>query len=85
MDPQFGELEEVSPETRIDRGGALEVTQLQVKEKQYCSIAFEAYPDDSAMHRDFSKLVNLFLNALEEPAQLKCRDSMGYPEWLNTL
>jgi hypothetical protein len=42
----------------------LEVTDLRVGTRAYCSVAFEAFPNDSGMHGDFTLLANAFLEKL---------------------
>jgi len=75
---------EVDLETLIDRGGALEVTDLRVKNRSYTSVAFEAFPNDSGMHGDFIVFVNAFLGKLGGVV-LNESNSMSYPAWLQTL
>ncbi len=84
MDPQSSGLKEVAASVYVDRGGNLEVTDLRVGSDSYCSIAFEAFPDDSAMHRDFTTFVKAFLEGLEGMV-LSASTSKGYPAWLATL
>jgi hypothetical protein len=55
---------EVDSKTLIDRGGALEVTDLRVGAQAFTSVAFEAFPNDSGMHGDFTVFVNAFLGKL---------------------
>jgi hypothetical protein len=81
MDPQSGESREVDATKSIDRGGNLEVAQLTVGSASYCSIAFEAFPDDSEMHAAFSRFVNTFLGGLQG-VELQTSNSMSYPAWL---
>jgi hypothetical protein len=84
IDPQSGQAREVNADEHIERGCALEVSDLRVGADSYCSIAFEAFPDDSAMHADFTSFVNSFLENLPDVA-LSESNSMGYPAWLHTL
>jgi hypothetical protein len=81
MDPHSGESREVSTTRLVDRGANLEVTDLTVGSGCYCSIGFEAFPDDSEMHAAFSRLVNRFLEGLQG-VKLTTANSMSYPEWL---
>ena len=87
MDPQSGQSKEVSAAVHIERGCALEVSDLRVGNDSYCSIAFEAFPDDSSMHADFTNFVNAFLEKLENLPDLALveSNSMGYPAWLHTV
>jgi len=75
---------EVDSKTSIDRGGALEVTDLRVGVQAFTSVAFETFPNDSGMHRDFSVFVNAFLGRLSS-VELTESNSMSYPAWLQTL
>jgi hypothetical protein len=72
---------EVDSKTLIDRGGALEVTDLRVGVQAFTSVAFEAFPNDSGMHRDFTVFVNAFLGKLSG-VELTESNSMSYPAWL---
>ena len=75
---------EVDSNTLIDRGGALEVTDLRVGARAFTSVAFEAFPNDSGMHRDFTVFVNAFLGKLNG-IELTESNSMSYPAWLQSL
>ena len=75
---------EVDLRTPIDRGGALEVTDLRVAGRAFTSVAFEAFPNDSGMHGDFTAFVNAFLGKMSG-VNLTESNSMSYPEWLKTL
>jgi hypothetical protein len=81
MDTLSGEKEEVDASYLVDRGGNLEVTDLRVGSESFCSVAFETFPDDSAMHSAFTHFVNLFLQGLQG-AELSESNSMSYPAWL---
>jgi len=72
---------EVDSKTHIDRGGALEVTDLRVGSQAYTSVAFEAFPNDSGMHGDFTVFVNTFLGKLAG-VSLTASNSLSYPAWL---
>jgi hypothetical protein len=84
LNPFTHEATEVESDSPIDRGGSLEVTDLRVNQSAYCSVAFETFPNDSAMHEDFTALVNGFLETLEG-VELSASDSLSYPAWLQTL
>ena len=75
---------EVDAKTPIDRGGALEVTDLRVGAQAFTSVAFEAFPTDSGMHNDFTVFVNGFLEKLSG-VKLTDANSMSYPAWLQSL
>ena len=81
INPFNGELNEVHPDQPIDRGGILEVTDLRAGSKAFSSVAFEAFPNDSAMHENFTKLVNEYLKTLKA-VSLKASNSLSYPAWL---
>jgi hypothetical protein len=84
LDPQSGKAKEVEIKEHIERGCALEVSDLRVGGASYCSVAFEAFPDDSAMHADFRFFVDSFLNCLTD-SELTLSKSMAYPQWLGSL
>jgi hypothetical protein len=81
LDTYTGSALEVDPKSFIDRGINFELTDLEVAGKPYCTLAFEAYPDDSAMLAGFTRVVELFLGGLKG-VELGAENSMGYPEWL---
>lgn len=76
-----GIAEEIDPKIFIDRGVNFELTDLEVGGNSYCTVAFEAYPDDSGMHGAFTRVVEVFLDGLEGFG-LNVENSMSYPEWL---
>jgi len=84
INPFSHALVEVDGNANIERGGNLEVTDLRVGGNAYCSVAFEAFPNDSAMHSDFTRFVNLFLEKLQG-VRLTESNSMSYPAWLQRL
>jgi len=79
-----GQVEEVAPETRIDRGMTMELTDLEVNGTTFCSLAFEAFPDDSSMPDTFILAVDACLNSLQH-VTLAASNSQSYPAWLVTL
>ena len=81
LDTYNGVAEEVDPKTFIDRGVNFELTDLEVGGKSYCTVAFEAYPDDSGMHAGFTRVVEAFLEGLAG-VDLNAENSMSYPGWL---
>jgi hypothetical protein len=81
LDTTVGTAQEVDPKTFVDRGLGCELTDLKVSGKQFCSLAFEAFPDDSAMHDAFSRIVSAFLNRVPDVG-LSADKSMSYPVWL---
>jgi len=76
-----GSASEVDPKSFIDRGINFELTDLEAAGKRYCTVAFEAYPDDSGMHAGFTRVVETLLGGLEG-VELNAENSMGYPGWL---
>jgi len=84
MDPLSGQLQEVDADTPVDRGSSLEVADLKVGAASYCSVAFETFPDDSQMHACFTRLVDCFLEVLDD-VKLSESHSMSYPAWLRSL
>jgi len=81
LDTYNGSAEEVDPKAFIDRGMNFELTDLEIGGESYCTVAFEAYPDDSAMHDAFTRTVETFLDGLEG-VDLGAVNSMSYPAWL---
>ena len=79
-----GEPEEVESTTQIDRGLGIELTDLQIKGDAYCSLAVEAFPDDSAMSSAFTEVVEAFLSDLTD-IDLDAAHSKSYPSWLDTI
>ncbi len=61
-----------------------EFTELEVGGRTYCSIAFEAYPDDAALRAAFAGVVSRCLVGLS-PIQLSATESLSYPAWLKSL
>ena len=84
LDPFTGTAHEVTPDTLIDRGMALELTDLELNGSRYCSLAFEAFPDDSGMHLAFDRTVSRFLDSLHD-IELRADQSLSYPGWLDRL
>ena len=75
-----GTAQEVAADTPVDRGLAIELTDLECNGKAYCSLAFEAFPDDSGIHLAFTRAVGQFLDGLE--TELPLAGSLSYPAWL---
>ena len=80
LDTMTGVPEEVDAKTFVDRGLNIELTDLKVGGKAYCSLGFEAFPDDSAMDAAFSRAVAMFLEGLSQ--DLTIDRSLSYPKWL---
>jgi hypothetical protein len=76
-----GKAQEVDAKTLVDRGLGLELTDLEVAGKAYCSLAFEAFPNDSAMDAAFTEAVEAFLDGLTA-FDLTAAHSQSYPAFL---
>ena len=72
--------EEVAPGVVLQRGVGVEITDLECDGKRYCSIAFEAFPDDPTMAGRFDEVATGFLTGFE--GTLGTDASLSYPEWL---
>ena len=81
IDTYNGSAEEVDPKAFIDRGINFELTDIEIEGKSCCTVAFEGYPDDSAMHAAFTQVVEAFLDGLEG-VEISAGNSMSYPAWL---
>lgn len=84
LDTMTGKVQEVDAQTFVDRGLGFELADLKVAEKAYCSLAFEAFPDDSAMDAAFTHAVESFLGGLKE-LNLTAACSQSYPAWLGGI
>ena len=72
---------EAPPGAFLERGLGFEMTDLLVGNERYCSIAFEAFPDDALMQEQFVGAVGRILERLGD-ASLCIESSMAYPAWL---
>ena len=79
-----GQAEEVDAEVFIDRGLGLELTELEIAGKAYCSLAFEAFPNDSAMDAAFTEAVEAFVDGLTA-FDLTAASSQSYPAFLDGI
>jgi hypothetical protein len=75
-----GAPQEVTPGLALERGVGFEMTDLELDGKRYCSIAFEAFPDETATMAGFDAVVTGFLEQL--PDTLGADAAMSYPDWL---
>ncbi len=82
LDTMTNKAQEVAATIPIDRGLGFELTDLQADGVDYCSLAVEAFPDDSAMGAAFAATVGAFLQTLTD-LDLGPERSMSYPAWLN--
>jgi hypothetical protein len=84
LDTLTGKAEEVDEKIFIDRGLGCELTELKVAGKAYCSLAFEAFPNDSAMDAAFTAVVEAFVDGLTA-FDLTAADSQSYPAFLDGI
>jgi hypothetical protein len=84
LDTMTGKAQEVDTNTYVDRGLGCELTDLEVAGKAYCSLAFEAFPNDSAMDAAFTQAVEAFLDGLTA-FDLAAAHSRSYPAWLRSI
>lgn len=75
---------EVPADAVVPRGVTVELTNLIVEGEPYCSLGFEAFPDDAGMKADFLNVADAFLGQLEG-VPLKASNSFSYPAWLDRL
>ena len=74
------EPREVATGNVLDRGVGFEMTELELDGERYCSVAFEAFPDDVLTAAGFDAVVAGFLRGLTDALDLDA--SMAYPDWL---
>ena len=84
LDTFTGEAREVGANTLINRGLGFELTDLEVDGKPYCSVAFEAFPGDTATDAVFTRTVEAFVDGLTV-IDLNVSHSQSYPEFLYSL
>jgi hypothetical protein len=84
LDTLTGTAEEVDVQTGVDRGLGVELTDLEVAGKVYCSLAFEAFPNDAAMAAAFSEAVEAFVDGLTA-YDLTVASSQSYPAFLGSI
>jgi hypothetical protein len=72
--------QEVAPGNVLERGVGFEMAELELDGERYCSIAFEAFPDDAVTAAGFDAVVAGFLR--EFAGTLPVDASMSYPDWL---
>jgi hypothetical protein len=75
---------EVSPDTFLVLGMAVELTRIATGDKEYCSLGFEAFPDPRVTDATFDTAVARFLRSLAA-VRLDAAGSMSYAAWLNSL
>jgi hypothetical protein len=81
LDTLTGKAVEVDAKTFVDRGLGFELTDLEVAGKAFCSLAFEAFPDDSGMEAAFTQAVEVFVDGLRA-FDLTSAHSQSYPTFL---
>jgi hypothetical protein len=79
-----GKALEVDAESFVDRGLGFELTDLEVDGKAFCSLAFEAFPNDSGMEAAFTEAVEAFLEGLTA-FDLAAAHSQSYPAFLGVI
>ena len=84
LDTLTGTAEEVDAKTCVDRGLGCELTDLEVAGKAYCSLAFEAFPNDAAMDAAFTEAVEAFVHGLTA-FDLTVAHSQSYPAFLGSI
>lgn len=75
---------EVGPDSQPDIGLAVELAKILVDGREYCSLAFEADPDEKFRGTIFHDSVSAFLDGLAD-FRLEQHRSMSYAAWLNRL
>jgi hypothetical protein len=66
------------------RGCHLELTQLHLRGNQWWTLGFEAFGDESTLHKDLLYVATEMLVA-GEPPHLVSGDCYGYPRWLQAI
>lgn len=79
LDPD-GHALEVDVTARLQRGVAVELTEVSAGEHRVLTLGFEAFPDDDIIAAHFGAFVTDFLASLE--TTLGVNESMSYPAWL---
>jgi hypothetical protein len=79
-----GKAEEVDAKRFIDRGLGFELTELEIAGKAYCSLAFEAFPNDAAMAAAFTEAVEALVDGLTA-FDLTAASSQSYPAFLRGI
>ena len=74
-------LLEVAPGRFIERGVAVELTDLDIDGAAFTTVGFEGFPDDAVVERSFAAVVEAFL--ADWPGDpLTLARSLSYPAWL---
>ncbi len=81
LDTLTGKAQEVDTQIFVDRGLGFELTDLEVAGQAYCSLAFEAFPNDAAMDAAFTEAVEAFVDGLTA-FTLTAAHSQSYPAFL---
>lgn len=84
LDTMTSRPDEVGAKEFIDRGIGIEMTDVEVGGKPYCSLALEAFPNDPAMPAAFNAAATLFFATLTDLDLSRAR-SESYPRWLNRV
>jgi hypothetical protein len=81
LDTMTGAATEVPDSAFVDRGAGIELTDVTLNGQPYCSLAFEAFPDDSGLESAFNTLANTFLATLTA-ITLTAAQSAAWPAFL---
>jgi len=84
LDTLTGKAQEVDAKVFIDRGLGCELTDLEIDGKTYYSLAFEAFPNDSAMDAAFTETIEAFVDGLTA-VDLTATHSQSYPAFLDGI
>jgi len=76
-----GEVLEVAPGAQLERGVGVELTDLECGGGRYCTVGFEAFPDDNIVAGAFDAIVERCLDGLTG-TPLAADASSSYPGWL---
>lgn len=82
IDGASGVISEVDASVRIMRGVNAELADVRALGESWCSLAFEAFPDDDMLSEPFMRAVSDFLSSFEGPP-LTADASLSYPGWLS--
>ena len=75
---------EVALDAYPDRGLAVELSDLDVEGQRFCSLAFEAFPNDTELVESFREVADAWLAELTAAGVVLAEhQSMGYPEFLS--
>jgi hypothetical protein len=79
-----GRVEETGADAMIDNGCKVELSEVKVRESHWWTLAFETFGEGNRP-ATIEQVARHFLKVLPHGLVLTERDSMAYPEWLNSL